>query len=390
MMQNRAFSVLALLASACVPQREAPAEQPEATRTASAPPRAPTMPRFDRRATIVPGPLVSRGKPVKGSSQVRFSRPANATDSDRNTVWTAGHPTAQKPAWLAIEVGRGPSRLLLNWSSSGSFDYEETEYGSPGAYRIDTSADSTDGLDGRWLSVASATAVRTHGGMHSFDFAGERWVRFVVTAAPPSSPNGVQLDTLDLHDISKASNDVWFFMGDSITAFAFGRTAVPGRRFAELVSQRHPGYFPAVIHGGIGGHKSDDGARNVELWVKNNPDARFWAIGYGTNDAAGNATDTSGFRANMQQIITFLTRAHRVPILATIPFAPDGNHANIPQFNVVIDELRREHSLPAGPDLYTWFATHPEELSDGVHPNDKGIASVNRLWADAVSALYRR
>jgi hypothetical protein len=277
-MRNQAsrLSALVLLASACVPQRDPPAEQPAATRSASTPrARAPIMPRFDRKTPIVPGPLVSRGKPVKGSSPVRFSRPANATDSDRNSVWAAGHPTSREPAWLAIEVGRGPGRLLLNWSASGSFNYDETEYGSPGAYRIDTSADSTNGLDGQWLSVADVTAVSTHGGMHSFDFAGERWVRFVVTAAPSTSPNGVQLDTLELHDISEAASDVWFFMGDSITAFSFGRTAMPGRRFAELVSQRHKGYSPALIHGGIGGHKSDDGARNVELWLKNNPDARF-------------------------------------------------------------------------------------------------------------------
>jgi lysophospholipase L1-like esterase len=77
-----------------------------------------------------------------------------------------------------------------------------------------------------------------------------------------------------------------------------------------------------------------------------------------------------------------------VPILASIPFASDGQHANIPRFNQAIEEIRRSQNLPRGPDLYAWFSGHPDELRDGIHPNERGIASINRLWAEAVDALY--
>jgi acyl-CoA thioesterase-1 len=80
--------------------------------------------------------------------------------------------------------------------------------------------------------------------------------------------------------------------------------------------------------------------------------------------------------------------AGRVPILATIPFASDGHHRYVPAFNAVIDDLTRANALPRGPDLYAWFALHPEELRDGIHPTDEGIASINRLWAEAVDGLY--
>lgn len=98
------------------------------------------------------------------------------------------------------------------------------------------------------------------------------------------------------------------------------------------------------------------------------------------------------FRDNMRTIVDRVRAAGRVPILATIPFASDGQHRNIPEFNRVIEELRSASSLAAGPDLYRWFAAHPDELrEDGVHPNDRGVLSINRLWAEAVdAALYPR
>ena len=105
-----------------------------------------------------------------------------------------------------------------------------------------------------------------------------------------------------------------------------------------------------MIDGGIGGEKSDEGARHIDAWLARNPDARFWAIAYGTNDAAGDASDTSRFRANMATIVDRVRAAGRVPILATIPFASDGQHRNIPRFNGAIEDLRRARSLPPGPD----------------------------------------
>ena len=92
----------------------------------------------------------------------------------------------------------------------------------------------------------------------------------------------------------------------------------------------------------------------------------------------------------MQTIVDHVRRAGRVPVLADIPYASDDQHRHIPDFNRVIDELRATDALPAGPDLYKWFAAHPDELRDGVHPNDRGVVSMNRLWSEAVAALYPR
>lgn len=382
-MNRHLLAMLGLLgllgAAAC---RDASVPDPDLQREARPPPA--------QRAFIEPNRIVSRGKRVAGWSPAPFSKLRQVNDGDVQTVWDAGKPTPEQPAWVAIEIGSGPTRVLFTWSAAGSFNYNETDYGSPGAYRVETSADSTDGVNGAWRAVAGADPVTTHGRAHAFDFTGQRWVKLVVTRAPAVSPNGVQIDEIAVYDTSGGAGDTWFFMGDSITAFAFGRPPAPEASFAAQIHARHPPHSPAVHNGGIGGDKSDDGSAHIEEWLARNPDARFWAIAYGTNDAAGNTRDTSRFEKSIQFIIDKVKAAGHVPILAAIPFASDGQHANITRFNEAIEELRRRNSLPRGPDLYAWFAAHPEQLRDGLHPDAKGIEAINRLWAEAVDPLYTR
>lgn len=336
---------------------------------------------------MLPNPLLSLRRPTAGRSDVRYSQSRAVVDGDPTTAWNAGKPTAERPAWVAIDVGRGPTSVLLRWSAAGSFDYEETDYGSPGAYRVEVSADSSDGADGSWSVLVEQPRVTTHGEAHRLAFTGQRWVRMVVTAAPAASPNGVQLDEIAVHDASVGEADTWFFAGDSITAFAMGRMPAPSARFAALVHARHPSHYPLVLNGGMGGDTSEDGARRIRSHLAMNPDVRTWAICYGANDAAGDASDTTRFRRNILAIVDAVRDAGRTAILATIPFATEG-HRHIPRFNAAIDEVRRERGLAAGPDLYAWFAAHPDELADGLHPNERGIASINRLWAEAVDSLY--
>jgi acyl-CoA thioesterase I len=392
-MQSRSKLALLLLAAGCVPSREVSTHQSSASPSpgpASSAVVALLAPSSAHDALVPPNPRVSADKHIVGRSDVRYSEAKSATDGDSRTSWTAGHPSATAPAWLAIDIGVGPTRLLFAWSAAGSFNYEETDYGSPGSYRIETSADSSDGADGTWTSVAAEPNVATHAQMHSVPFSGRRWVRLVVTSAPAISPNGVQITEVDVYDASLGMADTWFFMGDSVTAFAFadGESHRPG--FASLIHRNHPSYFPAIVNGGDGGAKSDDGVAHIDEWLARNPDAHFWGIGYGTNDSAGDTTDTSHFRNNMETLVQRVRAAGRVPILATIPFANDGQHANIPSFNRVIDDLRAEHGLTRGPDLYAWFLAHPEDLRDHLHPNDAGIIAINRLWAEAVDGLYAR
>ena len=335
-----------------------------------------------------PNPLISRGRPVVSAQ----SGAATVVDGKyKQDSWQGGHPTPAAPAVLAIDVGRGPSRLLLSWNAGGSYNYLETDFGSPLDYHIDVSGDSTSGSDGTWSTVATVTGNTVRTREHAFAFTGKRWVRMVVTAAPAVSPNGVQLDEIDIHDASLGSEDTWFFMGDSITAFWADRSDIPPAHqpsFAEGIHAAHVAYFPLMIDGGIGGEQSADGVTHLDPWLLLNPDCHFFGIGYGSNDSAGNSSNTTSFRSNMQMLITRLKAAGREPVLARIPYATDGQHSGIPAFNTVIDDLVRTNGLHPGPDFYAWFMAHPGELRDGLHPNDTGIVSMNRLWTQAMTSLY--
>jgi lysophospholipase L1-like esterase len=337
---------------------------------------------------LVPNPIVSRGKPTASA------QPGAATVVDghyKNDSWQGGHPSVASPSSVAIEIGAGYQRLLLSWNAGGSYNYLETDYGSPLDYHIDVSGDSTDGADGTWTPVATVAdnTVRTRA--HAFDFAGKTWVRLVVTAAPAVSPNGVQIDEIDVHDVSAGVADTWFFLGDSITAFWADRsdqspTHQPS--FAAGIALAHPSFFPLMIDGGIGGEKSDEGVGHIDAWLALNPDCMYWGIGYGTNDAAGNTSSTVTFAANMQIIIDHVVAAGRIPVLARIPYATDGQHDFLPAFNDVIDDLVATNGLRPGPDFYAWFLAHPDELRDQIHPSDAGIVSMNRLWTEAMDGLY--
>ncbi len=336
---------------------------------------------------ITPAPVISRGKPIIASK--RGSRAESLVDGKyREGSWEAGLPTAEKPSWVAIDVGEGPQKLLLAWTASGSFNHNETTYGGPGSYKIETSSDSTNGENGTWKSVVTVSGNEYRTRANGFDFAGQRWVRFSILGPSKTTYQyGVQLDEVDLHDISGGAEDTWFFLGDSITAKAFDRAPKHRPSFADLIAQKHPNYFPMMLNGGIGFEKSAEGLARLPALLKEHPEVHFWAIGYGTNDAAGNGTDTAGFEQNLGAMVKLVKDAGRVPVIAHIPFAPEG-HDGVPKFNAAIDAIAKKNGLPAGPDLYAHFKAHVDELEDGLHPNDKGIVSINRLWAAAMEPLY--
>ncbi len=378
-----------LVAAACASSLACSRGAPAGVSATLAP--QPDLPAFDAAdGLLVPGRLLSRGRPVFGRSLAHFATPRNAIDGDDSTSWAAGRPTDAEPAWLAVDIGTGPSRVVVSWRASGSFNYEETDYGSPGAYRLETSSDSTNGDDGSWTEAADVPHVGVHAQLHALGFGGKRWVRMVITATPDPSPNGVQLTEFEVHDASRGASDTWFFAGDSITAFACGQSPRMESRFAELIAASHPLYHPATICGGTGGAMSGDGAAKLDSWLARNEDARVWALAFGTNDAAGDSEVPAAFRANLESMVTRLERSSRIVMIATIPFSSDGHHRHIADFNTQIEQVRAGHSLLRGPDLYSWFAAHPDELRDGIHPGDRGIASINRLWAEAAAPLYRR
>ncbi len=358
---------------------------------------------------LAANPLVSAGRPVVASSGVtnKDRLVDGVYGSSGNCIF--GVPTESAPAWAAIDLVPGPSRVLLIWKDRGTAAYTEVRAGAPLAYQIETSGDSPDGIGGTWTTVATVTDNPVHIREHAFDFTGQRWVKLVVTAAQPLPDGGVSdagpgypvgLDEITVFDVSAADGglptDTWFFMGDSITQGAFARNIGAGKTFDEVEHAMRPDYFPAMVNGGITSEAATHGVKHVtdDHFLELNPDLLHVLIGYGTNDSWGNKDPVKvGFEATMESLISAVLAAGRVPILARIPYAcePQGQlpaHQTIPQFNAIIDRLQAAHGLPCGPDLYGYFAAHQDELADCVHPTGTGYQAMNRLWAEAAAVLY--
>jgi len=331
---------------------------------------------------LVAAPLVSRGKRVESSP------PGGKVVVDgvyrTSAAWAGGRPSVEKPSWVAIRIGRGYSRLLLSWTSSGNHDYRDQFYGAPVDYRIETSADSGDGADGRWRTVAAVAGNPVRTRAHAFDFQGQRWVRMVVTRLPEKVNEwGLFLDEIDVHDLSHGGNDVWVFFGDSITSGVFDRSPQHQPSFAEAVAARHPGYLPAMLGAGQGRLHHADAVRAIDEVLALNPEARVFALGFGSND-----WDPVAFRRDLVEVVRRVRAAGRIPVVARIPFRPDSAVDYAARLDAVVDEVTKDLGLLPGPDLYSWFKAHPERLMDGLHPDDRGSVEMSRLWAEAVAPLY--
>jgi acyl-CoA thioesterase I len=358
---------------------------------------------------LVPAPLVSRGKRVA-------SRPGGAAvvvDGvyRTNASWNGGKPSPEKPSWVAIDVGTGYSRLLLSWTSSGNHDYGDRKYGAPVDYRIETSADSTDGSNGAWRTVAAVAdnPVRTRA--HAFDFAGQRWVRLSVTRLSPDVFEwGLYLDEIDVHDLSGGHGeaappspplapgqphpaapalapayDVWVFFGDSITSGVFDRAPDHQPSFAEAIARRHPGYFPATIGAGFGSLHHSDAVGRIDAVLALNPDAKVVALSFGSND-----WDPVAFRRDLLEVVRKVRAAGKIPIVPRIPYRTNSKEDFAARLAAVVDAVTREERLLPGPDLYAYFRAHPERLMDGLHPDPAGAVEMIRLWAEAAAPLYAR
>jgi lysophospholipase L1-like esterase len=358
------------------------------------------------KENINPNPRISINKPTAGYTAQAYQNTSGVDDGIFNTFatsWNAGFPTPAAPAWVAVNLGQGPTRVLLEWNAGGNYNYQETDYGGPGNYTIYTSSNSTTGADGTWTQVVSVTNNIYRTRSHSFDFTGMSWVKMVITAAPANSINGAAFDEIEVYDISTAysrgrrAEDTWFFMGDSITAFWADRNTASGTNdpashqpsFAAWINIDNTNYFPSMIDGGIGGELSGNGLARLAQNLVDNPDYYYWALAYGANDSAGNNSNTASFQANMQAMITMLLADGRMPVIPHIAYTLDGQHNNIPLFNAVIDQLVATNHVLAGPDCYTYFMNNTNDFqADGLHPNDAGMRAYNLIWSQAMRHLY--
>ncbi|WP_295858766.1 SGNH/GDSL hydrolase family protein [uncultured Fibrobacter sp.] len=295
---------------------------------------------------------------------------------------------------IALNVGAGPTKLRINWESYGDCAWATnftSGCGHTGValsnFKILTSANSTDGTDGNWDVAATITNNPVMARGVNIDFAGKSWFKFV------SSGDVGQILEIEAFDMSNGGTDTWFFMGTSISQMGIKQQDTDSTT-AQLIHAKFPNYTPAMLRGGIGCINSTEVVAHLKEYLEYAGNVKFWAIEMGTNDAWGGGDwNLDTFKKNMQTIIDS-AKAHGItPIIARI-IATDSAKAGWqvnPAFLEAVDKLTEDNNLPKGPDFYTYFKKHPEQLaSDGVHPNGdkKGGQAMHHLWAEALAPLY--
>jgi lysophospholipase L1-like esterase len=162
------------------------------------------------------------------------------------------------------------------------------------------------------------------------------------------------------------------------------------------------GYAHNVENEGDSGDFSSDGVIDIPTTLTSHPNARYYLIQFGTNDAkalvptpsglgmaAGDPGYAGSFKDNMQQIIDAVIADGKVPYVAKIPpLFGSFSFANplLQEYNLAIEELVIENAINVvPPDFYTYFENNPGQIADDIHPNDTGYDAMADLWKDGIS-----
>lgn len=195
-----------------------------------------------------------------------------------------------------------------------------------------------------------------------------------------------------------STGEYYIAAGDSITAANGGRGYEP--TLSDLLKDSN-GIPSTVANWGVGGATSAAGARLISFPLSTIPWAKYFLVTFGTNDALlpgpvpsgkGKGPGESGYRGsykdNMQKIISAILAAGKIPCLAKVPYttSPSIDISIIREYNDVVDELVSANNLSVTPpDFYAHFQKHPDEIPDGIHPNNIGYESMAKLWFNALT-----
>lgn len=343
---------------------------------------------------ITPNPIVSMGKPLYVSGMNNFSlNPLAYTDGILNFDQIA------EASDFALNVGFGPKKLFITWDArgdeawaSGDYVYAQgcvhnwMEHATLQNFKVLTSANSTNGIDGDWEIVAQVGESGAASRGIAIDFDGKSWFR-IVAAEPVAN-----LEEVSAYDISNDGDDTWFFLGTSITQMGMKQFVVDSN-FSQLIHARYPNHYPAMVRGGIACVTSQGVVDAIKYYVEYAGNVKFWAIELGTNDTfAGNGVTVEMFEKNLQTIVDTAIAHGITPIIARLFATNLGESAwqVHEHYLAAIDRVVERNNLLKGPDFSSYFAAHPEEIDgDGIHPaNPAGGQSMHRLWAEAVAPFY--
>lgn len=165
----------------------------------------------------------------------------------------------------------------------------------------------------------------------------------------------------------------WIAFGDSLTA---GYGAETGADYPTVLGKR---FGITIENFGRNGETSQDGLSRIDSVAQRQP--RVVLLCFGGNDALRQVAREETFR-NLGTIIDRLHQQGAFVVLVGIRSATLRDK-NAPWFK---DLARTKHVLLV-PNILEDVLTHPNLMSDEVHPNDKGYAIIAERIGTALDPL---
>jgi len=148
----------------------------------------------------------------------------------------------------------------------------------------------------------------------------------------------------------------------------------------KLISE---GYRIEVVNGSVSGSTSSGGLNRVE-WTLSDSNIDLVILGLGANDSL-RGIQPKETKNNLEKIIK-ITQDKNIKVILAGMIAPTSYGIEYKNyFDQIYPDLSKQYNLPLIPFLLEGVALKPDlNLSDGMHPNEKGIIIISKTLQEII------
>ncbi len=174
-------------------------------------------------------------------------------------------------------------------------------------------------------------------------------------------------------------------LGDSLTA-GYGLAVQDGFPSRLEAALRARGVAARVVNAGVSGDTSAGGLGRLDWLMAEKPDLVI--VELGANDGL-RGLDPAETRRNLDAILTRTKNGGTHVLLTGMRAPPNLGREYSDAFNEIFPQLAKQHKVPLYPFFLEGVAARPDlNLSDGLHPNEKGVkVIVDRILPYVLQAL---
>ena len=147
--------------------------------------------------------------------------------------------------------------------------------------------------------------------------------------------------------------------------------------FVLQESLKSKGHNIEVINGSVSGSTSSGGLNRAE-WTLSEPGIDLMILGLGANDML-RGIEPNETKNNLEKIIQ-ISQKKNIDIILAGMIAPNSHGSKYKKkFDKIFSDLSKQYKLELIPFLLDGVAAKSEfNLSDGIHPNRKGIIIISK------------